>query len=104
MVGDKAYRLLRSMGVEKVKTLQQMPVELLEAAMGRNGVAIWEKSQWRDRSPVEQYSEQKSISSEHTFDQDTIDIHMLEAMLVSADRRAFVPYAYRAGAVILCDP
>ncbi len=46
MVGDKAYHLLRSMGVEKVKTLQQMPVELLEAAMGRNGVAIWEKSQW----------------------------------------------------------
>ncbi|HYG50267.1 MAG TPA: DNA polymerase IV, partial [Flavobacteriales bacterium] len=71
MVGDKTYFLLRSMGVEQIKTLQEMPVELLQRVLGENGLSIWKKANGIDNSPVIPYSERKSISSEQTFEQDT---------------------------------
>ena len=71
------------MGVKKVQTLQQMPAELLQATFGKNGNMIWEKANGIDRSPVTPYSEAKSISTENTFEQDTIDVKMLEATLVA---------------------
>lgn len=83
MVGEKTYHLLRSMGVEKVSTIQNMPLQLMEAALGKNGIVIWERANGIDRSEVMPYSEQKSISTEHTFDQDTIDVRMLESMLIA---------------------
>lgn len=83
MVGDKTYHLLRSMGIEKVKTVQEMPVELMERVLGENGTVIWRKANGIDNSPVEQYSERKSISTENTFEKDTIDVAYLNAMLVS---------------------
>jgi len=83
MVGDKTYDLLRRMGVEKVKTLQQMPPELMETLLGKMGLVIWDKANGIDMSPIVPYSERKSISKENTFDQDTIDVKMLEATLVS---------------------
>lgn len=82
MVGEKTYHLLRNMGVEKIHTLQQMPVELLENVLGENGIVIWKKANGIDNSPVEPYSERKSISTEDTFEQDTIDIVRLQELLV----------------------
>ncbi|MFL5752890.1 MAG: DNA polymerase IV [Bacteroidia bacterium] len=82
MVGDKTYQLLRNMGVMWIRTLQEMPVELMEQVLGQNGVAIWRKAQGIDNSPVEPYSERKSISSERTFDKDTIDVKALKGILV----------------------
>src|ERR1043165_5685704 len=34
-VGDKTYRVLRQMGVEKIRTLQQMPAELMQDVLGK---------------------------------------------------------------------
>jgi DNA polymerase IV len=82
MVGDKTYQLLRSMGVEQIKTLQQMPVELMEQLLGQNGIAIWKKAQGVDNSPVMAYSERKSLSTEQTFEKDTIDVAFLRSALV----------------------
>lgn len=81
--GEKTAGLLRSMGVEKVKTLQEMPVKLVERVLGENGAVLWKKANGIDSSPVEPYSERKSISTEETFDTDTIDVAFLKAMLVS---------------------
>lgn len=83
MVGDKTYVLLRNMGIEKVKTVQEMPVELMEQVLGQNGIVIWRKANGIDNSPVEQYSERKSISTECTFEKDTIDMVQLRSTLVS---------------------
>jgi DNA polymerase-4 len=83
MVGEKTCNLLNSMGVEKIYTLQQMPVEMLEAALGQNGTMIWQKANGIDFSPVVPYSERKSISTERTFEQDTIDINFIQSVLVS---------------------
>lgn len=83
MVGEKTYQLLRGMGVHWISTIQQMPVELLEQVLGQNGNVIWKKANAIDNSPVEQYSERKSISTEQTFDKDTIDVNAIKAILVS---------------------
>lgn len=86
-VGDKTYHTLRSMGVSKVKTLQQMPLELIERVLGKNGRSIWNKAQGIDHSPVLPYSEQKSMSKERTFNQDTTDVNQLRSILVSMTER-----------------
>ncbi|MFM9051030.1 MAG: DNA polymerase IV [Bacteroidota bacterium] len=82
MVGEKTYRLLRSMGVEYVRTLQEMPPQLMERVLGENGLVIWKKANGIDPSPVEPYTERKSIGTETTFEQDTIDIARLRDLLV----------------------
>lgn len=83
MVGIKTYQSLCNLGVRKIKTIQEMPIEMMQSALGENGVSIWKKAQGLDDSPVEQYSERKSISKERTFDQDTIDMVMLRGILVA---------------------
>ncbi len=83
MVGEKTAHLLRTMGVEKIEAVQKMPVELMENVLGENGIAIWKKANGIDTSPVEPYNERKSLSSEETFDQDTIDIDFLKSTIVA---------------------
>ncbi len=82
-VGDKGYQLLRSMGVEKIATLQQMPPEMIRSALGENGLYIWKKANGQDDSAVEPYQERKSISTEETFEKDTTDVKKLQAILGS---------------------
>ncbi len=83
MVGDKTYQLLRGMGVLWIRTLQEMPLELMEQVLGQNGTLIWKKANGIDNSPVIPYSENKSISTERTFDKDTIDVKALKGILVA---------------------
>jgi DNA polymerase-4 len=83
MVGDKTYQLLSGMGIEKVKTIQEMPVQLVQQVLGDNGISLWKKANGIDNSPVEPYNERKSISTECTFEKDTIDVNHLKRVLVS---------------------
>jgi DNA polymerase IV len=83
MVGEKTYQTLRSMGIEWIKTLQQMPIEMIERLLGANGVVLWNKANGIDNSEVVAYNERKSISTETTFDTDTIDVHYLKNVLSS---------------------
>jgi len=90
MIGEKTYQLLRSMGVEKVKTLQEMPMELLQNVLGENGISIWKKANGIDNNPVEPYTEQKSMSQEETFENDTIDVEKLKNILIAmSDKLCF---------------
>ncbi len=90
MVGEKTTQLLRNMGVQKIETIQKMPVALMENVLGENGVMIWKKANGIDTSPVEPYSERKSISKEETFEADTTDVSMLQSTLVGmAEKIAF---------------
>lgn len=83
MVGDKTYQILSNLGVRNIGTLQSMPVELLESALGENGVAIWKKAQGLDQSLVIPFQERKSISTERTFDKDTIDVDKLRGLFIA---------------------
>lgn len=90
MVGIKTYQTLCNLGVRKIQTIQEMPVEMMQSALGENGVSIWKRAQGLDLSPVEQYNERKSISTERTFENDTIDVFKLKSVLVAmAEHLAF---------------
>ncbi len=90
MVGDQTYHLLRSMGVEKVKTVQEMPMELMERVLGKNGIVLWKKAQGVDNSPVVPWQERKSISMERTFEQDSTDVCQMKSILISmAEKLAY---------------
>jgi DNA polymerase-4 len=83
MIGDKTYTMLCSMGIRKIATLQEMPPQAMERVMGQHGLLIWKKANGIDDSPVQPYREQKSISTEHTFETDTIDVAMIRTLLVA---------------------
>jgi len=72
-----------SMGIHKVGDLQQQPLKNLERVFGRMGKMMWEKANGIDFSPVVPYQERKSISSEHTFQQDAYEIPAMQLLLVS---------------------
>lgn len=82
MIGEKTCHLLRSMGIITINTLRLVPPEMMERVMGKNGIVIWQKANGIDNTPVHPYSEAKSISTETTFDQDTIDIVRMKEILV----------------------
>jgi DNA polymerase-4 len=83
MVGEKTCHLLNSMGVSTIQTLSAIPIEMLQNLLGKNGIDIWNKAHGIDSNPVIPYSEEKSISKERTFETDTIDVDMLERLLIS---------------------
>jgi len=82
MVGKETASQLRRRGVETVRTLSEIPLSLLEAWLGKNGISLWNKANGIDESPVVPYHEQKSISTENTFHTDTIDMQFIHAELV----------------------
>jgi DNA polymerase IV len=83
MIGKQTAAFLHDMGVRTVATLREMPVKFLVSAFGKNGVSLWNKAQGIDESPVVPYSEQKSISTESTFEDDTIDVKRLKSILIA---------------------
>ena len=83
MIGKQSYRLLRSMGVSTIRTLSMIPPEMISQVMGKNGIIAWKKANGIDDTPVVQYSERKSISTERTFDKDTTNIIYLNNLLTS---------------------
>lgn len=83
MVGDKTYRELCNLGVKQIYSLQEIPIELMEKVFGKSGIIMWKKAQGIDNSPVVQYHERKSISTERTFDKDTIDVKKLEGIMTA---------------------
>ena len=81
MVGLKTYQSLCNLGIRKIKPIQDLPIDMMERALGQNGISIWKKANGMDQSPVVQYNERKSISTERTFNQDTIDVVKLKGIL-----------------------
>jgi DNA polymerase-4 len=81
MVGLKTYQSLCSLGIKTIQPLQEMPLDMMERIMGKNGIAIWKKANGIDLTPVIQHNERKSISTERTFNRDTIDVVKLKGIL-----------------------
>jgi len=83
MVGDKTGLTLQRLGIRIVSDLQKLPEELLLQTLGKTGGIIWRRAQGIDHSPVITYNERKSISTERTFDYDTIDMTLLRELLIA---------------------
>jgi DNA polymerase-4 len=82
MVGDVTFQLLSRIGIRTIQTLSEMPAEVLQQMIGKNGIELWKKANGIDNNPVEPYKERKSVSTEQTFIQDSIDIKTMKAILV----------------------
>ena len=83
MVGEKTYSALCDLGIKRIRTVQEMPVSMMEKVFGQHGNSIWRKANGIDNSPVIKYQERKSISTERTFDKDTTDVNKLMGILTA---------------------
>lgn len=81
-VGSVMSKKLRMMGIERIGQFQQMPLELIERAMNKDGIMVWQKANGIDDSPVVPYREQKSMSHERTFEQDTTNMEVLRKTIL----------------------
>jgi len=95
MVGQVTYKSLCDLGIKKIKTVQEMPLEMMSKVLGKNGSVIWKKANGIDNSPVIQYQERKSISTERTFDRDTTDVTKLRSLLTAMAQE--LTYQLRSG-------
>lgn len=86
-IGPKTTLFLAEMGVTHVHILRKMPLKLLEKAFGKHGRSLWLKAQGIDHTPIHQYEERKSISTECTFMEDSIDVPKMKSMLTAMVER-----------------
>lgn len=80
-VGRETCQKLNTMGVRQVGTLAKVPPKLLEREFGRHGVSLWKKANGVDSTPIVPYHDRKGISTERTFQTDTIDMDFLNGQL-----------------------
>ncbi|MEK7257390.1 MAG: DNA polymerase IV [Bacteroidota bacterium] len=89
-VGRETFQKLSMMGVRQVGTLAQIPPKLLEREFGKHGISLWKKANGIDHSPIVPYHDRQSISTERTFQTDTIDVQFLKDQLTDmVSRLAF---------------
>lgn len=81
-VGKQTQVELQNLGIFTIEQIAKTPVDQLEHSLGKWGKGLWEKANGISNSPVEQYSEQKSVSRENTFHEDGNDINFLHSELV----------------------
>ncbi|MDB5138083.1 MAG: nucleotidyltransferase/DNA polymerase involved in repair [Mucilaginibacter sp.] len=82
-IGTKAYQKLHTMGVQHIHTLTRIHPDQMFRILGQHGTTIWQKANGIDNSPIIPYQDRKSISTETTFDIDTIDVEMISQLLTA---------------------
>lgn len=81
-VGEHTYEVLKAMGIKTIRDISEKTQEELEEKLGKWGIDLWYKSQGIHHGEVSNYHEAKSISSEHTFNENKTDIDYLKSELV----------------------
>ncbi len=81
-VGEHTYEVLKAMGIFTIRDISEKTQEELEERLGKWGIDLWYKSQGIHHGEVSSYHEAKSISSEHTFDENKLDTAFLKSELV----------------------
>jgi DNA polymerase-4 len=92
-VGPKTEAHLQKLGFSTIGQLAQCSQKMLAERLGKWGAHLWELANGIDDRPVEDWGPRKSISQEHTYDQDVADPQIVEQMIwriadgLSADMR-----------------
>lgn len=81
-VGDHTFEVLKAMGIKIIKDISEKTQDELEERLGKWGIDLWYKSQGIHHGEVSGYHESKSVSSEHTFNENKLDIPFLKSELV----------------------
>ena len=81
-VGKTTEQQLKSFGIYKIEDIAKTPVDVMEKYFGKWGESLWRKSNGVDPAVVETGWEQKSMSHENTFEEDSTDPAFLLSELV----------------------
>jgi DNA polymerase IV len=87
-IGKVTERALRALGIERVEQIAAQPQEKLEKIFGQWGTALYRKARGGDSYEFVVDAEPKSISQNHTFNEDTDDSVALTAMLSHLSQKA----------------
>ncbi|GAC1624058.1 MAG: DNA polymerase IV [Candidatus Acidiferrum sp.] len=87
-IGEVTERALRALGIETVAQLAAFPQEKLETIFGQWGTALYRKARGGDSYEFLIDAEPKSISQNHTFNEDTSDLAEMDAMLSHLSQKA----------------
>lgn len=81
-VGEHTYNVLKAMGIVTIRDISEKTKEELEEKLGKWGIDLWYKSQGIHHGEVASFHEAKSVSSEHTFNENKVDTEYLKSELV----------------------
>ena len=81
-VGEQTAALLKSKGLYHIEDIARTPVELMTTYVGKWGESLWEKAQGIGSTTIITEWEQKSVSHEKTFEEDSYDINFLLQQLL----------------------
>jgi DNA polymerase-4 len=87
MIGAKTFSYLQKIGLSKIADIQALEKSYCTELLGKQGSYLWNKANGIDFSPVEPYHEQKSISSETTFETDILDLRLIHDLLTSISEK-----------------
>ncbi len=87
-IGKVTERALRALGIETVDQIAAMPQEKLEKIFGQWGTALYRKARGGDSYEFVVDAEPKSVSQNHTFNEDTNDTSALTAVLSHLSQKA----------------
>ncbi len=81
-VGEHTKEILNASGIFRIGDVYKKGAELLEEKLGKWGIDLWLKSQGIHHGEVSSYHESKSISTEHTFEENVTDVNFLLQTIV----------------------
>jgi DNA polymerase-4 len=87
-IGKVTERALHALGIERVEQIAAQPQEKLEKIFGQWGTALYRKARGGDSYEFVVDAEPKSISQNHTFNEDTDDAAALTAVLSHLSQKA----------------
>jgi DNA polymerase IV len=87
-IGKVTEKALRALGIETVEQIAALPQEKLEKIFGQWGTALYRKARGGDSYEFVLDAEPKSISQNHTFNEDTADLAALTAVLSHLSQKA----------------
>jgi DNA polymerase-4 len=82
-VGAKTRAVLADHGVRTIGDLARLPPDVLRRRLGEHGVSLADRARGIDPTPIGGDMDAKSVSHEHTFDQDTRDPEVIERSLLA---------------------
>ena len=86
-IGPKTEIRFRTMGILTVRDLKQLSEPELTDFLGKWGKDLYQKARGIDDSPLEPFSEPKSIGEQETFLEDTLDSARIISTLTEMARR-----------------
>ncbi len=81
-VGEQTNQVLQYHGFKFIRDIHNTTPEKLEKILGKWGFDLWNRAQGTYHSTIAPYHESKSISTEHTFEENITDVNKLMREIV----------------------